>query len=201
MEVQNRKARTLWLVQTAVLTAIIILMSFTPLGYIRTAGLEITFIMIPVAIGAILMGPATGALLGTVFGITSFIQCFGYSPFGATLLSINPFYTFILCLVPRLLMGWLVGLIFKGLHSIDRTKLISFAVASLSGAVINTILFIAGLFLLFGKTDYIMSFGPTWPTIFALIAGTNAILEAVISLVAGTAITKAVYRSVTRQAA
>ena len=199
MDTQERKARTLWMVQTAILTAIIILMAFTPLGYIKTAGLEITFIMIPVAVGAILMGPKTGALLGTVFGLTSFIQCFGLSAFGAILLQINPFYTFIVTMVPRILMGWLVGVIFQALHRIDRTKFISFAVASLSGAVINTILFIAGLFLLFGNTEFIRSWGPTWPTIFAIIAGVNALLEAGISLVAGTAVTKALYRVVNKQ--
>jgi len=194
MDNNDRKARTLWMVQTAILTAIIIIMSFTPLGYLKTAGLEITFIMIPVAVGAILLGPKTGAFLGTVFGITSFIQCFGFSAFGAILLQINPFYTFIVTMVPRILMGWLVGVIFQALHKIDKTKIISFAVASLSGAVINTVLFIAGLFLLFGNTDYIRSWGPTWPAIFAIIAGVNALLEAGISLIAGTAITKALYR-------
>lgn len=194
METSKRRARTLWMVRTAILTAIIILMAFTPVGYIKTAGLEITLIMIPVTVGAILMGPGTGALLGTVFGITSFIQCFGFSAFGATLLGINPVYTFILTIVPRVLMGWLVGLIFQALHRIDKTKFISFAVASLSGAVLNTVLFIGGLFLLFGNTEFIRGWGPTWPAIFAIIAGTNALLEAAISLVAGTAVTKALYR-------
>ena len=69
------------LVQLGLLTAIVILMAFTPLGYLRTAGLEITFIMIPVIVGAILLGPGAGALLGGVFGLTSFVQCFGMSPF------------------------------------------------------------------------------------------------------------------------
>ncbi len=194
METNKRRARTLWMVQTAILTAIIILMAFTPIGYIKTAGLEITLIMIPVAVGAILMGPGTGALLGTIFGITSFIQCFGFSAFGAVLLELNPVYTFILTIVPRVLMGWLVGLIFRALHRIDKTNFISFAVASLSGAVLNTVLFIGGLFLLFGNTEFIRGWGPTWPAIFAIIAGTNALLEAAISLVAGTAVTKALYR-------
>lgn len=185
-------SKTLRMVQTAILSAIIILMSFTPLGYLKAGVIEITFIMIPVAVGAILMGPTTGALLGTVFGMTSFLQAaFGLSPFGVALLQINPFYTFILTMVPRILMGWLVGLIFQALHKIDRTKIVAYAVASLSGALINTILFVGGLFLLFGSTDYIRSFGPTVPTIIALLVSVNAALEAAFSLVVGTAVTKA----------
>ena len=83
------------MVQIAMLTAIILILAFTPLGYIRTGGLEITLIVIPVAVGAVILGPVGGMILGAVFGITSFIQCFGMSPFGAMLLSMSPVKTFI----------------------------------------------------------------------------------------------------------
>ena len=86
-------------------------MAFTPIGYIKTAGLEITLIVVPVAVGAVTLGPTAGAILGGVFGITSFIQCFGMSQFGALLLGINPFLTFLVCVPTRILMGWLTGLI------------------------------------------------------------------------------------------
>lgn len=82
----NRSSRTVKLVEMALLVAIILILAFTPLGYIKTLGLEITLIVVPVTIGAIILGPLGGAVLGAVFGITSFIQCFGMSPFGAVLL-------------------------------------------------------------------------------------------------------------------
>ena len=44
-----KKKGTLYLVQMALLVAIIILMAFTPIGYIRMPGLEITLIVVPVA--------------------------------------------------------------------------------------------------------------------------------------------------------
>lgn len=100
----------------ALLVAIILLMAFTPIGYIKTAGLEITLIVVPVAVGAVTLGPTAGAILGGVFGITSFIQCFGMSQFGALLLGINPFLTFLVCVPTRILMGWLTGLIYHGLR-------------------------------------------------------------------------------------
>ena len=193
----NRKT-ILWLVQTAILMAIVWLMAFTPLGYLKIGVIEITFIMIPVAIGAILVGPASGAVLGATFGITSFIQCFGMSAFGAALLQINPFYTFILTMVPRILMGWLVGVIFKALYRVDHTKWLSFTVASLSGALLNTALFVGGLILLFGRTEYILNFGDgkNILTVVGVLVGLNAVLEAIISLVVGTAVTKPLYRIV-----
>lgn len=93
----QKKFSTKYLVEMALLVAIILIMAFTPIGYIRTAGLEITLIVVPVAVGAVTLGPAAGAILGGVFGITSFIQCFGMSPFGAALLGINGFLTFLVC--------------------------------------------------------------------------------------------------------
>ena len=126
---QNKKNKTRKLTQMALLTAIILLMAFTPLGYLRTGVVEITFIMIPVVVGAILMGPGAGAILGGVFGLTSFIQCFGMSALGAMLLQVNWFFTFVVCFVPRVLTGWLAGLIFKALYKVDKTRLVSFAVA------------------------------------------------------------------------
>ena len=86
----NMSMKTLKMIQLALLIAIIALMAFTPIGFIRTPGLEITLIGIPVVVGAVLLGPAGGAILGAAFGLCSFLQCFGLSLFGATLLAINP---------------------------------------------------------------------------------------------------------------
>lgn len=189
----NVSKKTQSLALTGVLTAVVIIMAFTPLGYLKTPGVEISFIMLPVVIGAILLGPRTGAILGGVFGLTSFIQCFGMSAFGSTLLGINPIFTFILCVVPRILAGWLPGLIFNALKKFDKTKFISFAIASLSGALLNTVLFVALLVLFFWQTDYIQSLGASTNNVFGFFiafVGLNGLLEAITCLVLGTAITK-----------
>ena len=46
----QKKFSTKYLVEMALLVAIILIMAFTPIGYIRTAGLEITLIVVPVAV-------------------------------------------------------------------------------------------------------------------------------------------------------
>lgn len=116
---QGKKLSKLqYMVITAVLAAIIVFLMFSGLGYIPTGfGFTITILMIPVAIGAILLGPGAGAILGTVFGLTSLATCFlGLDALGVALLAISPWKTVIVCLVPRILVGYLCGLIFKALN-------------------------------------------------------------------------------------
>ena len=181
------------LTRLAILSAIIIIMTFTPIGYLKIGPVDITFLMIPVAIGAIIIGPKGGLFLGAVFGLSSFITCFGISPFGAVILGINPILTFILCFVPRVVMGWLVGFIFEGLSKIDRTNTISFAVSSLLAALINTVLFVGMLVLFFGNNPQLQQFlgvGSVIAIIGVLITF-NALIEAGVCLVVGGAISKA----------
>ena len=68
----NLNQKTVRLSRLALFSALILLLNYTPLGYIRVFALEITLIIIPVTLGAMLLGPADGAILGGVFGLTSF---------------------------------------------------------------------------------------------------------------------------------
>ena len=97
-----------FLTLSAVFIAIIAVMSFTPVGYLKIGIVEITLLVAPVVAGGILLGRWGGLLLGAAFGISSFLQCFGMSTFGATMLSINPVFTAIVCLLPRLALGFSV---------------------------------------------------------------------------------------------
>ena len=60
----NNTRQTLYMVELALMTAIIFIMAFTPLGYFRTPGISITFLTVPVAVGAIILGPKGGAVCG-----------------------------------------------------------------------------------------------------------------------------------------
>ena len=191
------------MVEMALLIAIVLLMAYTPLGYIRTLGLEITLIVVPVAVGAVTLGPAAGAVLGAVFGITSYIQCFGMSPFGAVLLSINPVYTFIVCVFSRVLMGWLTGWLYQVFLKSSLLKKVSVALANLCCPLMNTLFFMGTLTLFFYQTDYIQGIaqgmGAGNPLIFILLfVGVNGLVEAVACFVAGSAISQALKKVVKR---
>ena len=68
------RSRTTFMVKLALMVAIIFVMAFSPLGYLRTPGLTITFLTVPVAVGAIILGPTAGAICGGAFGLTSAIM-------------------------------------------------------------------------------------------------------------------------------
>ena len=201
----NNSVKIRKMVILAMLTAVIILMTFTPLGYLKLPFVEISFLMLPVALGAILLGPVAGAILGTVFGITSFIQCFGASALGAMLLSINPLLTFLVCVPTRILAGWLTGLVFQAIYRAEAKRekkhLLSFGAASLCAPIFNTLFFMGTLTACFYQTDYIQGFvktlGAANPIMFIILfAGINAAVEIAVGFLVGSVITKAVYNVV-----
>lgn len=191
------------LTTTAILIAIVLIMAFSPLGYFRTAGLEVSLITVPVVIGAMLSGPFTGAVLGGVFGITSFIQCFGFSPFGTVLLGINPVYTFIVCVPTRILMGYFTGIIFKAFKGREKIKNAGYFICGFLGALLNTVLFMGTLILFFWNTEYIQNinsgFGGLSVIGFVLaFVGINGLLEMPLACIAGGGISRAAAKALNK---
>ncbi|MGN8799154.1 ECF transporter S component [Candidatus Merdisoma sp. HCP28S3_D10] len=174
------------------LTGILLLMAYTPLGYLNIGPLAISFNVIPVALAAITLGPAGGAAAGAVFGLTSFLQCIGVggvSAMGVVLFGINPVLAFIQRFIPRLLDGLLLGYIFRGVKKASNARVGCFVTGFFS-AFLNTLFFMTALVVLFGNTEYMQG----------LIGGKNIILfvcsfvgiNAVCEMVSSTIITGAV---------
>lgn len=188
----NNKYKLRRLVMTAVLSAIIILMAFTPLGYLKLGPVSITFLVIPVVIGAIVLGPAGGAVLGGIFGLTSFLQCFGMDAFGTALFNINPFFMAVVCLLPRVLVGLFSGLFFRFLHARKNAvcRPLSYFLSPLVGTLTNTVFFVGLLLLFFFKTDVVQQYGTDIGTVLGVLITFNAAIEAGVCTVAGGAIAK-----------
>lgn len=198
--------RTLKMVQLALFTAIILLLAFTPIGYIKLpTGISITIIGIPVIVGAITLGPVGGAILGAIFGLTSFAQAFGLEPVGTLLFNINPIGQTITCMIPRILMGWLTGLIFQTLKRIDKTKLVSYIITSLAGSLLNTILYMTSLMIFFYNSERFqieVVSGYNATNVFSLviaIVGFNAIFEMIACGILGTAIARPLDKIIQRK--
>ena len=192
----KNKNRTLRLVQTAILIAIILIMAFTPVGYLHIGVISIALVTIPVVIGAMVVGPLCGLILGTVFGITSFVQCFGMDAFGTTLFGISPVLTFLMCIPTRMLMGWLTGVIFRALRRVDRTRTVCYFIGGLIGAMLNTLFFMTVFTLGFFHTDYVQGLagGKGIVAFFAAMIGVNGIVEMLTCAVIGGGISKVLSR-------
>ena len=179
------------------LTGVLLLMSVTPLGYFHTFGLDISLMMVPVAIGAMLMGPKAGAWLGLIFGATSFYQAVT----GSTMLfNINPIYAFLLCIPTRVLMGFLTGVIFKAAQKVDKKKTVCYFVGGFFAAFLNTLFFMGVLLICYWNTEFIQGINETLgglnPLMFVVaFVGVNGALEMPSSCIVGGIVSKAVNRA------
>jgi uncharacterized membrane protein len=187
----------------AVLIAILLVMNFTPLGFIPIPPFSITLMMIPVGVAAVVIGPAGGATAGIFFGLMSFLQCVGVGTPAVGLklyfFAVHPALTFVWCVLPRFLAGWLPGLIFKASL---RTKLPKTAGAVISCALasaFNTVFYMFTLWAMFtatGETQKLLdSYNSTnFLVILLAVVVTNTILELAANTVVGGAVSRAVLR-------
>lgn len=130
--------KTLILAQVGVLSALITVMTFIPyLGYISYGGLSITLLHIPVIIGAVVLGPKIGALLGGVWGITCIMKAVLAPP---TPLEGIIFRNPIIALIPRILVGLVAGGIFALIAGSINKKTLSEKTVKILSALTNTLL-------------------------------------------------------------
>lgn len=189
----NNKTNVRFLAQLGLLAAIEIVMKLIGLGSVPVGPLYMSFLTVPIAVGAMTMGPAAGAILGAVFGLVSFKDALS----GLGIFQISPLNTFVLCVVMRVLMGFCVGLIFKALRLIDRRGGWSYFIGALSAPLLNTLFFMGYIVLVFYNTEFIQSkvadLGAVNPLMFVvLLVGVQGLIEAIVCCAAGGVITRAV---------
>ena len=182
--------------QLALLLALLLILSYTPLGYLPVGPLVLSLLSVPVAIGAMLLGPLGGAVLGGAFGLTSFFNMMrGSSPMGAALFAISPAATFVLCFVSRVAMGVCCALVYRLACKLlpRRTKLCC-AVGGLAAPLCITLFFMGLLVALFYNSDYVQGLvaqmGAANPLIFVVgMVGLQGLVEAVVGCVISAAVT------------
>ncbi|MCL2106810.1 MAG: ECF transporter S component [Oscillospiraceae bacterium] len=128
----------------AMLTALIIVMTVTPIGYLNFGLLSITLIHLPVIVAAVTLGRAGGAAMGAVWGVTCVIKAIVAPPSPIEgIIFRNP----VVAVLPRVLMGFLAGLIFWAMTKKGRDIRLSAGVSALCGALTNTVLTLSILYL------------------------------------------------------
>ena len=186
---KNNDLRTL--TRLALLVAIELVMKAVGLGSVPMGPLYMSFLTLPIAVGAITMGPAAGAILGGVFGAVSFYDAVtGASAMTGALFQVSPVNTFILCVGMRVLMGLCVGLVFNGLKRFDKPGTWSYIVSAMCAPGLNTLFFMGYIVLAFYGCDYIQNIvaakGAANPFMFVvLLVGVQGVMEFLVSGILG----------------
>jgi uncharacterized membrane protein len=199
-----KKLSTRELVLLSVLIALIIFLCFITSVVPMPSGLNITFSLIPLALAAIALGPVGGAIAGGVFGLVSFLQCFGLigtSGMGVALFNeAKTFKTVALLFVqrvfPRLIDGVALACIFRAVKKRAPISL-AFSVTGVCAALINTLLFMAALVWLFGSYEYMQGkvAGRAFFVYLVASVGINGLVELIVTPILVSSIGYALYKA------
>ena len=190
---RKQKQQILYLVQLALLTAVIMVLHFSGVA-IPAFGTKISLVLIPIALGAMLLGPVAGAILGFIYGATVFISLgvLHMDPFTGFLFDNNPIMTFLICTVKTTAAGFVAGLVYRVLSK--KSVLLAVVVASALVPTINTGIFVLGCFTIYNTISQIAASNGYSAVYFILIvcAGINYLLELAINLIFSPALERLV---------
>lgn len=127
----------------AVLTALVVVLQTIALVTGIFMPTSLSFVLIPIVVGAVLMGPLAGAILGFMFGLMTVIfGVTGADEFTFLLFSEHPFLTLLTCFVKATVAGVVPGLLFRLLEK--KNRYVAVFVASASAPILNTGIFVLG---------------------------------------------------------
>lgn len=163
----------------SMLIAILIVQTFIPmLGYIPLGPIDVTIVHITVILTAVLFGSKHGMVIGAVWGLLSMFRAY-LQPTPFNVVFLNP----VISVIPRLLVGWISGLLFVKMKN-KMSEKISYAIISAIGTMLNTILVLGSIYL-FASEIYANALGiPESLLLRALgtVVVSNGIIEVVASV-------------------
>lgn len=206
---KTKKHDTRWMVSVALMAAIVIVLANTPLGMIQLPIIKATTVHIPVIIGAILLGPLAGGILGFVFGVCSLISntmaptllSFAFSPFMSTTGLLGAVKAIWISVGCRILIGVAAGwlwILFKKLKMNQKVyQVIALAITGFVGSMVNTVTVMGSIYILFAQ-QYAEAKNVGVTAVWGLIMGTvtaSGIPEAIAAAILVAVITKVLLKS------
>ncbi len=197
---EKSRKDTRWMVSVALMAAIVILLANTPLGMIQLPIIKATTVHIPVIIGAVLLGPSAGAILGGVFGICSMISnttaptllSFAFSPFLAEDL-LGVVKTLWIAIGCRILIGVVAGWVWIGLRKLRLSPWIALPITGFVGSMVNTVFVMGSIYVLLASQYAAakeVALDAVWGLIMATVTA-SGIPEAIAAAVLVTALGRA----------
>lgn len=183
MATKTAHDRILYLTQLATLSAIVLFLQLAGIT-IRIGATPVSLVLLPITLGALLLGPAAGAWLGFLFGaeVLIVLGVMGADPFTATLFLEHPLLTSLLCLGKGIAAGLVPALIYRALK--DKHERIALFLAAASAPIANTGIFILGSYTMMDTFE--ANFLGEMPMFYFLViicAGWNFIFEFLLNLV------------------
>lgn len=190
---RKQKQQILYLVQLALLTAVIMALHFSGVA-IPAFGTKISLVLIPIALGAMLLGPVAGAILGFIYGMTVFISLgvMHMDPFTGFLFDQTPVMAALICTVKTTAAGFVAGWVYRSLSK--KNILLAVFVAAALVPTVNTGIFVLGCFLIYSTISEFAAGAGYSAVYFILIvcAGINYLLELAINLIFSPALERLV---------
>ena len=155
----KKKKDTRWLASVALMMAIVILLANTPFGMIQLPVIKATTVHIPVILGAILLGPLAGSILGATFGICSMISntvaptllSFAFSPFMSMTGLVGVVKALWISVGCRSMIGLVTGWLWMFFKKVNLNGLIALPVTGFIGSMVNTVFVMGSIYLLFAS--------------------------------------------------
>ena len=186
------------------MAAIVILLANTPLGMIHLPVIKATTVHIPVIVGAVLLGPLAGAILGGVFGVCSMISntvaptllSFAFSPFMSMTGIMGALKAVWISVGCRILIGVVAGWLWILLKKIKVNPMVALPVTGFIGSMVNTACVMGSIYFLLAQ-EYATAKSVAVDAVWGLIIGTvtasgipEAIAAAILVAVIGKVLLK-----------
>ena len=192
------------LVLLGMLIAVLLVMGMTGIGFIPLPVIKATTMHIPVILGAVLLGPTAGAVLGGAFGLCSIwanttapgLLSFAFSPFMSTTGFPGMVKSVWIALGCRILFGWLAGWIWKLLKKLKMGDMVALPVTGAVATIFHTLLVMGSIYVLLAQ-QYAEAKNVAASAVLGLVMGTvtaSGIPEAIVAAVLVAAIGKALLR-------
>ena len=174
---QKKKTDVRRMAIIGVLSAISIMLSMTPLGFIPIGPTNATIMHIPVIIGAIIEGPVVGITVGFIFGATSLLKALTM-PTITSFAFVNP----LVSVLPRMLIGIVAYYVYKLTIKFTKNVFVSGWITGVIGSLVNTAVVLGMIYILYGAR-YAEALGESASaakTLILTLVATNGIPEAIV---------------------
>lgn len=167
----------------ALFIALTVVMAIVPnLGVIQIGVISITILHIPVIIAGLVLGFRAALINAFAFGVASMFVAISRGSGILDPLFVNP----LVSVVPRLLFGLAIGVIYAGMKKISKNQTVIDAVTAVVSTLIHSVLVLSALFIASIGNPAFFELANTTPKLFLLFQGifiSNALFEVAAALI------------------